>query len=109
MTKEQIRKAAKDVADKVCNATDCIEWENLVFAFEDGANWRINSVWHKPEEVPAPNKDFFMMIDEESKKTMLWRIYPQHTVDDWPTLIKANCVVRWAYADDLIPTKDETA
>ena len=36
MTKEQIRKAAKDVADKVCNATDCIEWENLVFAFEDG-------------------------------------------------------------------------
>ena len=109
MTREQIRAAAINAANEVYDRGECIEWEHLVFAFRDGAEWRINSVWHKPEEVPAPNKDFFMMIDEESKKTMLWRIYPQHTVDDWPTLIKANCVVRWAYIEDLIPIEDETA
>ena len=104
MTKEQIEKAVDEYIGYSPEMDEGIETTMRRNAFKDGANWRINSVWHKPEEVPAPNKDFFMMIDEESKKTMLWRIYPQHTVDDWPTLIKANCVVRWAYIEDLIPT-----
>ena len=114
MTKEQIKNEAAEYAKGKYGGENAEMWSIAQIhagrdGFVAGADWRINSVWHKPEEVPAPNKDFFMMIDEESKKTMLWRIYPQHTVDDWLTLIKANCVVRWAYIDDLIPTKDETA
>ena len=105
MTKEQIRKAAKDVADKVCNATDCIEWENLVFAFEDGANWRINSVWHKPEEVPAPYANLLVKCLGGYK---MWALWPNH-IRDWESLVEKNGVIQWAYIDDLIPTEDETA
>lgn len=105
MTKEQIRKAAKDVADKVCNATDCIEWENLVFAFEDGANWRINSVWHKPEEVPEPYANLLVKCLGGYK---MWALWPNH-IRDWESLAEKNGVIRWAYIDDLIPTEDETA
>ena len=100
MTKEQIRKAAKDVADKVCNATDCIEWENLVFAFEDGANWRINSVWHKPEEVPEPYANLLVKCLGGYK---MWALWPNH-IRDWESLAEKNGVIRWAYIDDLIPT-----
>lgn len=105
MTKEQIRKAAKDVADKVCNATDCIEWENLVFAFEDGANWRINSVWHKPEEVPEPYANLLVKCLGGYK---MWALWPNH-IRDWESLVEKNGVIRWAYIDDLTPTEDETA
>ena len=105
MTKEQIRKAAKDVADKVCNATDCIEWENLVFAFEDGANWRINSVWHKPEEVPAPYANLLVKCLGGYK---MWALWPNH-IRYWEYLVEKNGVIQWAYIDDLIPTEDETA
>lgn len=105
MTKEQIRKAAKDVADKVCNATDCIEWENLVFAFEDGANWRINSVWHKPEEVPVPYANLLVKCLGGYK---MWALWPNH-IRDWESLVEKNGVIQWAYIEDLIPTEDETA
>ena len=105
MTKEQIRKAAKDVADKVCNATDCIEWENLVFAFEDGADWRINSVWHKPEEVPEPYANLLVKCLGGYK---MWALWPNH-IRDWESLVEKNGVIRWAYIEDLIPTEDETA
>ena len=105
MTKEQIRKAAKDVADKVCNATDCIEWENLVFAFEDGANWRINSVWHKPEEVPEPYATLLVKCIEGYRT---WALWPNH-VRNWESLIETKRVICWAYVEDLIPTEDETA
>ena len=105
MTKEQIRKAAKDVADKVCNATDCIEWENLVFAFEDGANWRINSVWHKPEEVPEADRD---IIVKSYKEYQTW-VLSKYLLPDWKDLLEDYKVTCWAYIDDLIPTEDETA
>ena len=105
MTKEQIRKAAKDVADKVCNATDCIEWENLVFAFKDGADWRINSVWHKPEEVPEPYATLLVKCIEGYRT---WALWPNH-VRNWESLVETKRVICWAYVEDLIPTEDETA
>ena len=105
MTKEQIRKAAKDVADKVCNATDCIEWENLVFAFEDGANWRINSVWHKPEEVPEVDRCIIM---DNITEWNTW-VVNLSTIQCWKRMVRDYDIVRWAYIDDLIPDKDETA
>lgn len=105
MTKEQIRKAAKDVADKVCNATDCIEWENLVFAFEDGANWRINSVWYKPDEVPEAN-EWIIHLDRFGYRVDA--ILPS-VIQHWEFLVANKGIMRWAYIDDLIPTEDETA
>lgn len=101
MTKEQIRKAAKDVADKVCNATDCIEWENLVFAFKDGADWRINSVWHKPEEVPEANRAILIRFNE------ITRLWMRSEFLDWEVFVEDKNVSQWAYLNDLIPTEDE--
>lgn len=104
MTKEQIRKAAKDVADRVCDATDCIEWENLVFTFEDGAKWRINSVWHKPEEMPETDRQILIERTEGFEIYIFTRSY----FFSWKDISRYN-LVRWAYIDDLIPIKDETA
>ena len=107
MTKEQIRKAAKDVADKVCNATDCIEWENLVFAFEDGANWRINSVWHKPYDVPEIGKD--CLVEYKTGNGDICVRIDCRSEYEWIEACHYDRILRWAYIDDLIPTEDETA
>ena len=107
MTKEQIRKAAKDVADKVCNATDCIEWENLVFAFEDGANWRINSVWHKPYDVPEIGKD--CLVEYRTGNGDICVRIDCRSEYEWIEACHYDRILRWAYVEDLIPTEDETA
>lgn len=47
MTKEQIEKAASDFAEREYEVND-IDKDALYKGFFHGANWRINSVWHKP-------------------------------------------------------------
>ena len=105
MTKEQIRKAAKDVADKVCNATDCIEWENLVFAFEDGVNWRINSVWHKPYDVPEIGKD--CLVEYRTGDGDVCIRIDCRSEYEWIEACHYDRILHWAYIKDLIPTEDE--
>ena len=52
MTKEQIEKAVDEYIGYPPEMDEGIETTMRRNAFKDGANWRINSVWHKPEEVP---------------------------------------------------------
>lgn len=105
MTKEQIRKAAKDVADRVCDATDCIEWENLVFTFEDGAKWRINSVWHKPYDVPEVGKN--CLVEYMDGDGCVHIRIDKRSEYEWIEACHYDRILRWAYIDDLIPTEDE--
>ena len=113
MTKEDIEKAAVD---------SCV-FENSIFnpeltpyyeqGFKDGANWRINSVWHDANEMPGAN----------------WRINSVwHDANEMPDLGEAIIVelfgkvwdygtydvsdsihpkAKWAYMNDLIPSKED--
>lgn len=68
-------------------------------AFIDGAEWRINSVWHEGSEKPDTDKgDLLVTVTDEFGKDVHFRQNAYY-------VIKYGCV-RWAYIKDLIPTED---
>ena len=105
MTKEQIRAAAINAANEVYDREECIEWEHLVFAFRDGAEWRINSVWH--DNSVRPGEDCDVLV--ETKHRIIFDRYDTdyNELDsgtDWEME-----VIKWAYVSDLLPeSKKET-
>lgn len=52
MTKEDIEKAAGDYSGSILGFTDNKSVMEKHKAFADGAQWRINSVWHDASEIP---------------------------------------------------------
>lgn len=107
MTKEQIRAAAINAANEVYDREECIEWEHLVFAFRDGAEWRINSVWHKPHDIPAVGKD--CLIEYADGDGCAHIRIDRRSEYEWVEACHYDRILHWAYIDDLIPTEDETA
>lgn len=102
MTIEQIRAAAINAANEVYDREECIEWEHLVFAFRDGAEWRINSVWHDVSERPK------FLREEECVSFLLlrknggcdWFLLSKC---DWDDFMDTGKFVKWAYIDDFLP------
>ena len=97
MTREDIEKAAKHTIDEYnLNPEYGSYFEH---GFIDGAEWRINSVWHDVEkELPeynrhVVNEDWFDFIAKDEKD--LKRIMNQYPFK------------RWAYVDDLKPNMEE--
>lgn len=107
MTREQIRAAAINAANEVYDREECIEWEHLVFAFRDGAEWRINSVWHKPHDIPEVGKD--CLIEYADGDGCAHIRIDRRSEYEWVEACHYDRILRWAYIDDLIPTEDETA
>lgn len=107
MTKEQIRAAAINAANEVYGREECIEWEHLVFAFRDGAEWRINSVWHKSHDIPEVGKD--CLIEYADGDGCAHIRIDRRSEYEWVEACHYDRILRWAYIDDLIPTEDETA
>lgn len=99
MTREQIEKAAKENASTHFGLINK-EWWARKNGFEDGAQWRINSVWHDAGEKPDKNR----LVVFECRKTYGKR----HSVDFGEVYesIK-NIIVRWAYIIDLLPERKE--
>ena len=97
MTYEQIQQAA-------CAATmsDDMPEQLRDYArscFISGARWRIRSVWHSPEECPAPGADFIYQ-----KGQTLCHATIIATEDQWQGILDYYNVKRWAYTADLLPT-----
>lgn len=98
MKREDIEKAAVD---------SCV-FENSIFnpeltpyyeqGFKDGARWRINSVWHDASEMPE-NK--FSLVEYDCPLTGHGYV----VVPDLREVIRA--ITRWAYIEDLLPSKEE--
>lgn len=98
MKREDIEKAAVD---------SCV-FENSIFnpkstsyyeqGFKDGARWRINSVWHDASEMPE-NK--FSLVEYDCPLTGHGYV----VVPDPREVIRA--ITRWAYIEDLLPSKEE--
>ena len=103
MKKEDIKKAKAENAERIANIAYSggghIGQDDLETAFENGAEWRINSVWHNDTERPDPHKGDLLVGIEVMGKTSYIRQNAYY-------VLQYGCV-RWAYIKDLIPNKED--
>lgn len=103
MTREQIEKAAMFS----CTSKDEVLTDFGRNCFIEGAQWRINAVWHDAKEVPQ-REDEYLLIEyrdwgsDESDYDVIavenFEIYADRPYSD---------LIRWAYISDLIPERKE--
>lgn len=113
MKQEQIEKAAREFTDNLIaeNYFDVnYEEDNYdagslhatsevgSMAFLKGAEWRINSVWHDVNK--APQKGKFVLFECNREYGVTYTVNYGENYD-----IMKNVIIRWAYIEDLIPTK----
>ena len=68
--------------------------------FIEGAQWRINSVWHDASEKPDKNQ----LVVFECRKTY-GKGYSVNFGENYELM--KNVIVRWAYIIDLLPERKE--
>lgn len=96
MTREQIERAAGEYSGIVLGFKDNPVVMNKHKAFMDGAQWRINSVWHDASEKPDKNQ----LVVFECRKTY-GKGYSVNFGENYDLL--KNVVLKWAYVIDLLP------
>ena len=90
MTREDIEKAAIDYSGRDGGVTLKTE----IYAFTAGANWRINNVWHKPNEEPVSFCSLLLIENSNGEFDLGYKFDPANTK-------------RWAYVKDLIPETED--
>lgn len=100
MTKEDIEKAAGDYSGSSLGFTENNSVMAKHKAFADGANWRINSVWHDASEKPRRNKWYIAQIGDNAFDTFTDSV-------NWKSYARSLNIIRWAYIEDLIPSKED--
>lgn len=103
MTREQIEKKGMDYFGFTGKSNDIGSQvrELLYKAFVEGAQWRINSVWHDANETPQ-HSGLLIAICKDEKALLCG---PNNS--NWETTVKIFHIVRWAYVDDLTPERKE--
>ena len=83
-------------------------------AFEAGADWQRNSVWHDVSEEPKEEKDLLLIFTcQDGRKSYSIGLYSSHANNVWVSegrnfhWKKLSMYSKWAYIDDLLPTKNE--
>ena len=100
MTREQIERAAGGYSGSVLGFKDNPVVMNKHKAFMDGAQWRINSVWHDASKKPDKNQ----LVVFECRKTY-GRGYSVNFGENYDLL--KNVLLGWAYVIDLLPERKE--
>jgi hypothetical protein len=104
MAKDDIKKAKAENAERIANIAYSggghIGQDDLETAFENGADWRINSVWHTMDEVQDGKRPYIVQYNEECKFAMFTKPIPV------PLEQAKSVFKRWAYIKDLIPMED---
>lgn len=100
MTKEDIKKAAEEYAKEACRPLWRAGYEQVCMAdFMEGADWRINSVWHDVDkELPEYNRH---VVNED------WFDFTAKDEKDLKRIMNQYPFKRWAYIKDLIPNTEE--
>lgn len=96
MTREQIERAAM----LSCASKDEVLTDFGSSCFIEGAQWRINSVWHDASEKPDKNQ----LVVFECRKTY-GRGYSVNFGENYDLL--KNVLLEWAYVIDLLPERKE--
>lgn len=101
MKRKDIEKAAGDYSGSSLGFTDNNSVMAKHKAFVDGAEWRINIVWHDVKEMPESNR-MILIIMQHDIPTVLG---PDNTF--FKEEVKDRQIHRWAYVDDLKPNMEE--
>lgn len=105
MKRKDIEKAAGDYSGSSLGFTDNNSVMAKHKAFVDGAEWRINSVWHDAKE--EPKYDEYFLYENVVHAYHVDGIYPSEDEPFvWDDYVKDWGLIRWAYIKDLIPTED---
>ena len=99
MNKETIEKAAKENASTHFGLINK-EWWARKNGFEDGAQWRINSVWHDATDIPK--KGEYIVIVFRSGNFASWNV--SYNIVD---VFKKFDIILWSYSKDLLPERKE--
>lgn len=97
MKRKDIEKAAIDYSGRDGGVTLKTE----IYAFTAGAEWRINSVYHKASEEPECGEMALAIC--EGNNTFICG--PYHY--DWETTVENFNIIKWAYVRDLIPETED--
>ena len=94
MTRDDIENAAKHTIDEYnLNPEYGSYFEH---GFIDGAEWRINSVWHDANEMPD--------LGEAIIVELFGKVWDYRTYDVSDSI---HPKAKWAYMNDLIPSKED--
>lgn len=116
MEREDIEKAAKDYSvgkthfrRSVLKEVDADDYvlrkDNCREDFIAGAEWRINSVWHKPYDIAEPGKDCLVEHMDGDGNVCIridWR-----SEYEWVKACHYDKILRWAYVEDLLPNSED--
>ena len=94
------RKDIRTEAERRCEPNFSSEYYNgFFYGFIDGAEWRINSVWHDVDnELPEYNRH---VVNED------WFDFTAKDEKDLKRIMNQYPFKRWAYVDDLKPNMEE--
>ena len=93
MKLEQHNQAAIEYEDSLIYSS-ISEQCDIKKAFIAGANWRINNVWHKPNEEPVSFCSLLLIENSNGEFDLGYKFDPANTK-------------RWAYVRDLIPDTED--
>lgn len=97
MTNEQIETAAVQYAQTFIEGSITAHR-----SFKDGAEWRINSVWHTMYEMPK--QGLTLCVNDNGRALICGPNY-----DEFKNDARELGFTRWAYVSDLLPDGKEDA
>ncbi len=100
MKKEDIEKAAGDYSGSSLGFADNNSVMAKHKAFADGAEWRIDSVWHDASECPRRNTWYIAQIGDSAFDTFA-------DSKNWVNYARGINIIRWAYIEELLPNTEE--
>ena len=101
MTREDIEKAADTGVENYVSENKLMGFRgSYKRGFVEGAEWRINSVWHDVSESPKPDKLIYILRKDGIIKQIC-------TYDGVDKLFNTLMVYKWAYVEDLIPNTED--
>lgn len=110
MTQEQIEKAARESSTRagynIKIAADVTGRTVYECAFEAGAQWRINSVWHEASERPEVNKRVLVEFFNKYGNYVYYRLkaFKPAQLKYWGIeMAFLDKIIRWTYIEDLLP------
>lgn len=102
MTREQIEKEIDARLEEPDNNWDGIFNSGYSRGFREGAQWRINSVWHDRAEKADTSKELILMYSNGSVRVTL--LNPNLTFDGF---LSVDMFIKWAYVSDILPERKE--
>lgn len=104
LSEEAARRSKEIIKSSGVNNPGLVLLFNL--SFVEGAQWRINSVWHDQSVDPELPDEPILYIDRNGSCGVLRKGYFNKTKEQWITVCSLYRIFIWAYIKDLIPTEE---